>query len=259
LNCGNVEDYTVFHGCKKREDNFKKVLRNIEKIAELKKSLGIDILFGVSLLIDERNINGLTQAIDILINIQKNNPYAIDNILVRPVMKFEHFEKNYAVKNSDTNKNIIEKLVNSANYYEKCKDVDIKLITRGDWYEPRPSLNEYGGDKCLSYGWFSQIMYNGNIQLCSESFCDPKFTIGNIFENSINDIWQSERRKELIDKINKEKCFVGKCQHNSRGHQLNRIFNQIEKMRKDGKMAIVKKWIKDLRKMTVPPYHSFFM
>lgn len=259
MNCGNAEDYSMFHGCKKRTGNFEKVLRNIEEIAAAKTKSNPNILFGISMIVDERNINSLTQAIELLICMQKKYPNAIDNILVRPVMEFAHLKKQFRIMHNGTKKSIHKQLNSMENYYDKCKNKNIILLARDDWYESPPVIDEYHGFECLSYGWFGQIMYNGDVQLCSESYCDPTYTIGNLFKNNILEIWQSNTRKELVERINKEKCFLNKCQHNSRGHQLNRIFNQIEKMRKQDKMDIVVKWIRDLRRLTIPPYHSFFM
>ncbi len=238
---------------------FEKAIFNIERVAELKRRFNPDVLFGISLIIDERNIESLPDAINILTSIQERRPNAIDNILVRPVMKFSHLDKRFGIQKENTNQKLFALLKEGAPLYNQCEDRKILLIARTDSFEDSPPEEEYHGFECLSYGWFGQIQYNGDVQLCSETFCDPRYTIGNVPKNTLSQIWRGDRRKNMINRVNREKCFLNKCQHNSRGHQLNRMFNQIENFRTKDKMDKVVKWIRDLRRLTIPPSHSFFM
>ena len=63
----------------------------------------------------------------------------------------------------------------------------------------------------------------------------------------------------VLNKINEFQCFKTKCPHNSRGHNLNRIFHQIESFRTQGRMEEVRQWVEDLRQVTLPLGHSFFI
>lgn len=88
---------------------------------------------------------------------------------------------------------------------------------------------------------------------------NPDFTVGNIFDQDLRDIWTSDRRKRVLAERNAKRCFQATCPHNSRGHHHNRIFHQIEQFRREGRMAEVRRWVRDLRDVTHPLGHSFFV
>ena len=62
-----------------------------------------------------------------------------------------------------------------------------------------------------------------------DSYGNPDYTIGNLFENDLEDIWRSERRQRVLDKINSVGCYKRHCPHNSRGHHYNRLFHQLRR------------------------------
>jgi hypothetical protein len=63
----------------------------------------------------------------------------------------------------------------------------------------------------------------------------------------------------VLELMNEKKCFQTSCPHNSRGHHHNRVFHQIERMRSEGRIEEVRRWIEDLREVTYPMGHSFFV
>jgi hypothetical protein len=93
----------------------------------------------------------------------------------------------------------------------------------------------------------------------SDSYGNPDYTIGNLFENTLDEIWRSEQRRDVLGRVNARQCFRTACPHNSRGHHHNRIFHQIEQFRRDGRMAEARQWVEDLRETTYPLGHSFFV
>ena len=81
----------------------------------------------------------------------------------------------------------------------------------------------------------------------------------NIFENSLDEIWRSDRRQEVLRQVNARECFKTACPHNSRGHHHNRVFHQIERLRQEGQIDLVRQWVDELREVTYPLGHSFFV
>jgi hypothetical protein len=95
--------------------------------------------------------------------------------------------------------------------------------------------------------------------LCSDSYGNPEYTIGNLFQDTLANIWKSDRRRQVLDQINTGECFKATCPHNSRGHHHNRVFHHIEQLRRDGKIEVARQWVQDLREVTYPLGHSFFV
>jgi len=106
---------------------------------------------------------------------------------------------------------------------------------------------------------YGEIRHNGDVQLCSDSYGDPDYTIGNLFDSSLPEIWRSERRRAVLARIDERACWKTRCPHNSRGHHHNRVFHQIEQLRRVGRMDLVRSWVEDLRACTLPLRHSFFV
>ncbi|MGH3550812.1 MAG: SPASM domain-containing protein [Pseudonocardiaceae bacterium] len=117
------------------------------------------------------------------------------------------------------------------------EDLGIPLVLIKDSFDESPPQEAYStGTDCLSYGLYGEIRHNGDIQLCSDSYGNPEYTIGNIFEDDLRNIWTSDRRKQVLAERNQKKCFQTACPHNSRGHHHNRVFHQIEQFRGEGRM-----------------------
>jgi len=68
-----------------------------------------------------------------------------------------------------------------------------------------------------------------------------------------------DRRQQVLAARNGAKCFQTTCPHNSQGHHHNRVFHQIEQIRREGRMAEVRQWVADLREVTYLLGHSFFV
>lgn len=261
LNCGSVDTYNNFHGLPKSSDFFIRTIKNIEEFGKLKKVKNSKTLLGISLIIDERNFNDTIKACEILSDI--NNKYGnniIDYVIIRPVMQYDFFTDTVTELNQNTKIKAYNLVESDGELNQILTKANIPLIPVKDSFFEAPNDSFYkGGNECLAYGLFSEIRYNGDIQICSDSYGDPDFTIGNLLENSLPEIWESEKRKEVIRNINKMKCYKNHCPFNSRGHHHNRILHQVEVMRKDGKIEDVRKWISDLKEVTFPLGHSFFI
>lgn len=257
LNCGTANTYNKFHGLSKGNKSFFRTISNIEEFGRKKRLYQSKTLLGVSLVVDERNIDDSVVACKLLSSINAKCENAIDYVIIRPAMQYSFFKDNVVNLNDNTKIKYLNTI------HEKLKQVldsaNIPIITIKDSFQNPPDDSFYDNTDCLAYGLFSQVRCNGDIQLCSDSYGDNKYTIGNLLNESIADIWKSERRKNVLNEINKVKCYKKSCPFNSRGHHHNRIFHQIELFRKKGKMKEVVQWIESLKQTTLPLNHSFFI
>ena len=262
LNCGTNDSYARFHGFPRTWNYFDRVIANIKKMNRLKVNLGNKhkTLFGISLIMDERNIEDFIIATQLISDITKEDGRGIDYVIVRPVMQYEHFEAKTAILKDSTISKAWKLIEKGGVAYENLISVNIPLIPIKDSFnEPLTDSFYSSGTDCLSYGVCSEIRHNGDIQICSDSYGDPNYTIGNLLSDDLDTIWKSEKRKNILENINQKQCYKAKCARNSRGHHHNRIFHQIEVKRMNGEIENVKKWISDLREVTYPLGHSFFI
>lgn len=260
LNCCDSKMYSKFHGIKdewKYYDRLWNVIRTINKRKAVENS---DMLFGISLIVDERNIEDFNNTIEQLCNIVKTDGKGIDYIIIRPVMKYSSVPSDVVKIGANTKESIYKAFEPGSYAFQLLSSIDLPIIPIKDSFLAPPSEDFYIDKKeCLAYGMCGEIRYNGDVQLCSDSYGNPDYTIGNVLDDSIENILKSEKRKNVLDKINSNRCFQYNCPHNSRGHHLNRMFYQVEELRQRGEISLVEKWINDMRECTFPLYHSFFI
>lgn len=75
-------------------------------------------------------------------------------------------------------------------------------------------VKEFNGaeryDRCRAHPLTPMIEPEGNVYLCIDHGGDPEFVIGNIYQHSIDEIWRSQRRQEVAERIDlKTKCPAG--------------------------------------------------
>ncbi|MGH4016936.1 MAG: SPASM domain-containing protein [Pseudonocardiaceae bacterium] len=112
---------------------------------------------------------------------------------------------------------------------------------------------------CVAAGWFGEVTPSGDMLPCSDLYGDPGFYIGNIANDSLTDIWKSDRRRTVLGQVRRERCPSNRCPANGRGHHLNRAFRQVETFRRSGRLNEVARWAEDLRRVLPVPEHSFFL
>jgi radical SAM protein with 4Fe4S-binding SPASM domain len=259
LNCGTEEAYRKFHGYPRDWDYFDRVKVKMRELARRKLETGARTLIGISLIVDERNMDDIAAAAQEVRAVTDEVGPGIDYVIARPVMNYSHFDKPWARLREGTKAQALEQLSPGGAVWQTFYDLGIPLVLIKDSFDPPPSHETYLGTDCLAYGLYGEIRHNGDIQLCSDSYGNPDYTIGNLFESSLNEIWESPRRREVLTRINEKRCFQTHCPHNSRGHHHNRVFQQVEKLRREGRIGEVRKWVDDLREVTYPLGHSFFV
>ena len=259
LNCGTENHHRKFHGYSKTDNFFYKAISNLYNIAKERVMRNSKTLIGVSLIADERNIDDIIDAAKHIVKAHKESSGGIDYVIVRPVFDYKHSKRDWILLNENTKNNLFNIVREKGTVWNILNDANIPLICIKDSFSEPPADNFYADSKCLAYGFCSEIRHNGDIQLCSDTYGNPDYTIGNIFQKSLEDIWKSEKRLEVIQKINNIKCCKKKCPHNSRGHHLNRFLYRIEEKKRKGLVEDVLKWKSDIKEYIPQLKHSFFL
>ena len=60
--------------------------------------------------------------------------------------------------------------------------------------------------KCYAHFYQMAIMADGNVAFCKNARFNPEYQIGNINDNSINEIWNAQKSKDLEKWINPSNC-----------------------------------------------------
>lgn len=261
LNCGTENEYRRFHGYRKGLDYFERTKLTMRKLAQRKQERQVSTLVGFSLIIDERNTQDILETARLIRRVAEEAGGGVDYVIARPVMNYRHFDYDWARLKPDTKDRTLDLVSVGGAIHEILSHVNIPVVPIKDSFGEPPTREAdfYDTSDCLAYGLCSEIRHNGDVQLCSDSYGNPDYTIGNLLDDSLDEIWRSDRRRDVLSRINENACFLNRCPHNSRGHHYNRLFHRIEIMRKEGRLSEVRRWASDLRKATLPLGHSFFI
>lgn len=186
----------------KGKDYLNRVLANIEMIRKFKCKLGINCN-----VISDMTVDDVKNLIDLLID-------KVDYIQFRPVLpRFIHEEKIELNENvwDYLNKRRNDKIVLS---YDKYVD-----LINGKISHPFTSCEGH---------FFSPILdSNGDVKVCMYHPNNKKFTFGNLYKNSLEDIWNSDNRKKVIEYVRNFK-YEGNCQMCCKLTEINKFVDYLK-------------------------------
>lgn len=82
----------------------------------------------------------------------------------------------------------------------------------------------YTPTQCLNtkYGLYATIDTKGGVYICVPDVGKENLCIGSLVNNSFEEIWNSERHREIVQELNKRYCN-GECHSDCRSHNYNSI------------------------------------
>lgn len=113
--------------------------------------------------------------------------------------------------------------------YEQMSDKDFQVFISWDKFDDFIGGEPYGRtyDKCQYHHFFCVLNANGDLGVCMYRLDDPNFIFGNIYTKTVKDIWESDKRKEVIRYCNDEIDFK-KCQICCKGSELNKMLHFMQ-------------------------------
>ncbi|HET9895969.1 MAG TPA: radical SAM protein [Streptosporangiaceae bacterium] len=258
LNAVTPEVHQRHHDYDPRRPYAERVLSNVEMLAELRAENRSRTLLGISVVVDERNVNDLQRTAEFLAAAcGGSRPGRIDYVMVRPAFPLTGAEVDLS---DSVVAEFARQTAEGSDLRRLLADAGIQLVI------PEQSVARSGSQKipeddigCLAAGWFGEVTPSGDMLPCSDLYGDPDFVIGNVEQESLHSIWNSARRGLVLDKVRTEKCASRRCPSNGRGYHLNRTFRRLEDLRRSGRLEVAQDWIDDIRRVLPRPEHSFFI
>ncbi|QUQ68814.1 radical SAM protein [Kutzneria sp. CA-103260] len=261
LNAVTEEVHQRHHDYDPRLPYTARVLDNLEQLAEERAKQRSDTQVGVSIVVDERNLEDLAATAEHLVRlVERHGRDSLDYAIFRPAFPFYSAELDMRPETVDR---FLDAVGAGSPWHRRMTDAGIDVVIPDDsvpdgtvLVEDVPFADDLG---CLSAGWFGEVTPNGDHVLCSDRYGNPDYFIGNVAANGIDDLWSGDRRQTVLDLARTSNCYGTYCPRNGRGFHLNRVFRQIESLRRQGRLDEVRAWIEDLRTVLPEPKHSFFL
>jgi len=205
VDSGTSENYSLIHGCPK--EDFEKLLTNMQEAIDFKKKNNLKTTIGVQFLMIPPNRN---QAV---ILADKLREIGADNLQVKPYSHHPSSKNDFSIHPDEYNE--IEKELKEFN------TSNFKVMFRRQTID---RLKNKPYDCCFGTSFIALIDARGNVFPCNIFYNTPAFTYGNLYNQSFSEIWESERRKEILKKIKVD----DKCRLACRLDVINRYLHRLK-------------------------------
>ncbi|MFC1730006.1 radical SAM protein [candidate division KSB1 bacterium] len=219
LGAATAETFKKCHGT----DDFNKIINNIKEFMKLKKELNKDIAIGISMMVHPENYHELydeaKMAKELGVDYFQGKPL---NQMGSEDMKWWNGKVIPLFKKAKDELEDDDFRILTAQYtQDKYGDEGSKFLS-----DITPSLEvaEEEKKKCYVHNFVTAITANGDVAFCKNLRDRKEFILGNLKTQTMEEIWNSDRRKELIKKINTDQCAVF-CQNG----RLNQILRYMKK------------------------------
>lgn len=208
LDAGTSETRKKIHGV----NDFNQVLNSLEELAIKKRESRSITNIGSQIVVSPENYQEIIEAT------RRVAKTGIDYFQIKPVVY--HPADGKPQEPRDFWEKVMQFAISARDLYNRKEessrfDVFIKFDQFGAIMKPDHDKGAYKACKAI---FFPIIEATGDVYHCSQTRGMPDFKLGNINEQSFKEIWNSEKRKEVIENIN-----VEKCQPVCRCHWMNKM------------------------------------
>jgi MoaA/NifB/PqqE/SkfB family radical SAM enzyme len=187
---GDAESYAKVQGV----DQFEKVVNNIKLLSKRKKELNSSINIGIRTLVTSENIHTI---IDFAHVIKKLN---VDYFQLAPDQYTNDCGKFW---NDESTQNVFKQTK------EVLREKGISLLTTA--YMKEQEKLDYP-TTCYAHFFKAAILAEGHYVFCQNGRDEEKYHIGNIYDQSLKEIWESEKIKEIEEWVKPNNCGLF-CKH----------------------------------------------
>lgn len=169
-------------------ENFDRVVQNIRDCVTMRRDCE-EPTIGAGYLVDTSTLYGMVKAAELC------KMLGVDYLQFRPYHHaasepnlYEHVMREYGNA----------RLHETTSYAVVLSEHKFKRLGR------KNPARRYGA--CYGHAFATTICANGDVTLCCHMRGKPKYTLGNIYQESWEDIWAGTRRKYVADHIDFKDC-----------------------------------------------------
>lgn len=212
INAGTAKTYSEVHRTK--EEDFPTVIENITKAVERKKGLGLKTTIGMQMILLPENADeALTLA-------RLAKEIGADYLVIKSysqhlksiTRKYEDFKYR---DHMELDKEL--KKLNDGNFHVVFRSNAMRKLEE----------EERRYKRCLALPFWSYIDSGGGVWACSAYLGDDRFCIGNINENTFEEIWTGEKRKKVMEYVARD-LDTTECRVNCRMDEVNRYLWELK-------------------------------
>lgn len=206
INGATKKTYAAIH--RASPDDFDKVMRNMSYAADLRRKKNYGCALGMQLLLLPEN------SVEVVHLAKKAKDLGMDYLVVKPYSQ-------HPLSKTTKYKNIkYGKYLQLADELNRLNDKQFSVIFR---IHAMKKWDDAGRNykHCLALPFWAYIDAGGNVWNCSAYLTDERFKVGNIYNDTFRQIWNSKKRHHLVRWV--ENQLDSKyCRVNCRMDEINR-------------------------------------
>ncbi|MEK6859638.1 MAG: radical SAM protein [Nanoarchaeota archaeon] len=208
LDAATPEIHSRIHGTSEKDFNI--IIDNLSKAVEIKKKNNFQTTLGVQFLLINENAHELLELAEIC------KKLGVDNLQVKPYSQNPNSINKFS---PDYNRLAVLKYE-----LDKISSENFKVFFRINRMES--VSNEQNYKVCHGLPFFAIINEKGNVMPCHLYYDMPEFSYGNIYEKDFSQIWVSEKRKEVLKKI--QHAGIHDCKKGCRLDLTNKYLHRLK-------------------------------
>lgn len=208
VDAGTPESYARIH--RTISTDFERVIKNIKDSVEYRNKNGLETTIGVQFLMVSQSIGEANKLANILKEI------GADNLQIKPYSHHPDSSNDLLIDSGIYNQ-IEEGLM-------KFNSDKFKILFRRATIERLEEKVDY--PKCYGLPFFALIDSKGNVLPCNLFYNNEEFTYGNLYKQSFSEIWEGDRRKEVLQKLDEQ--GVSECRKGCRLDVINRYLHRLK-------------------------------
>lgn len=201
LDAGSPEMYGKIHGMKPH--HFEKTLENIAMFARIKKELNSKTSFGVGFLTSELTQEDMEPFVRLVkergADFAQFRPFTGNTLDILPYL--EELRKKY-------------------------EDNDFKIVASYQKYKEMVDVSYRGYDKCHGMFFSTVISADFKVWACLHFRQSEKHFLGDLREQTLEEIWRGSRIREVYESINCSECPI-LCRNDSFNRTLNKLSLEV--------------------------------
>lgn len=213
LDAGTPETRKKVHGV--GIDDYEKVLEGLRELVRLKKDRRSMCEIGAQIVVTPENWREIIPACG------RVKETGADYFQIKPVVY--HPADGKEQEPNEFWRKVEEIAVSAEQTYEDLAERRFRVIIKDDQFEAimAPGHDRAAYPRCLA-NFFPIIEADGHVFYCSQTRGMPEFELGDLTRQTFREIWEGQRRRNVMESID-----VKKCQPVCRCHADNKLLQEF--------------------------------
>lgn len=212
INAGTKETYAKIHRTK--PEDFERVIKNMSYAAKMRRAKKHKCTLGMQIVLLPENYR------EVVLLAKKAKDIGMDYLVVKPYSQhpLSKTARYKDIKYGD----YLELAEKAEKLNSKEFNVIFRINTMQKWDQAKRNYQH-----CLALAFWAYIDAGGDVWGCSIYLTKDKFRLGNICKNKFQEIWEGQKRMDLV-RWAQEELDTNQCRINCRMDEINRYLWELK-------------------------------